>query len=50
MRVKLTVNWFFLVTTGVAIWLGVTGRVDWWIIILIALSLCKLNTTIEFNL
>ena len=50
MKVKLTINWFFLVTVGVAIWLGATGRVDWWVIVLIGLSIFRLDTSIKFDL
>lgn len=42
MKIK-SINPFAIIVTLLAIWLGVTGRVDWWIIVLIGLSHFEVN-------
>lgn len=41
-----TVNLFFIISIPIALFLGFTGRVDWWTILLISL----LNINITFQL
>jgi hypothetical protein len=40
-----TFNLFALITYPFAAWLGVTGRVDWWIIVLILVANIEMSFT-----
>jgi len=47
MKREVTINFAAFLTTALAIWLGVTGYVEWWVIILIGLSHTSLNIKFE---
>ena len=47
MKREITINFVAFLTTVLAIWLGVTGRVEWWVIILIGLSHSSLSITFK---
>lgn len=40
---KLTINVLPPITLGVGIWLCSTGRVSWWVLLLVVLTEIKLN-------
>ena len=42
------INWFVLVTIPVSLWLGLTGRIDWWIIIFVWLMHISINMKWEW--
>ena len=46
MRVKtITIDLMAIATCGIAFWAGFTGRVGWWVVILILLSMSHLELT-----
>lgn len=44
---EITIDLVAIVTCILALWLGVTGRVDWWIVILVFLLQSRLKFTIR---
>jgi hypothetical protein len=42
---KFTFDWFGIVWWPLAIWLGCSGRVDWWVIVLVASSHISVKQT-----
>ena len=40
---KYTINLFSIITIAFAIWLGATGRVDWWVIAFVIVSHFEFN-------
>ena len=45
----ISINWVAFVTCGLSIWLGVTGRVSWWVVALIWLAGTKLKQTFRWG-
>lgn len=41
----ITINWFAIISISYAIWAGVTGRISWWVIILVALASVEFKST-----
>jgi len=46
---KYTINLVHVVMMPLMVWLGVTNRVDWWVIILVFMSMCKLDISRTFT-
>jgi len=44
---KITINWFIVIALPYSLWVGITGRVDWWTIILIYLLTIKINSSFD---
>lgn len=45
MSTKLTIDWFAFIWWPFAIWLCVTGRVDWWVLALVVTSHINIKQT-----
>jgi len=43
MKIEKSLNLAIVIIGPLGIWLGSTGRVSWWIIVLIFISCCRVN-------
>ena len=48
MKKEISINFMAFLVAALAIWLGITGQVEWWVIILIGLSHTSLGVTLKF--